>query len=142
MSACDLSNPSSPTVEAAATLKRPNSSLHAVGFSTDISVSFRVNRPVSRPEASVTNNFSIRRDFIRFIASCLSAGSSKIAKSSVVIIWLTGVLSSEANLISLFVKIPTTRFFSSMTGNPDTLYFALRSFASFKDWSPFKVIGL
>ena len=118
ISACERSNPASPTVEAAATLSRPISSLQAWGFKTDSSVSFSVKSPVSLPLASVTSNFSIRRDFIRLIAASRSTGSRSKARFSEVIITRTGVLSSEAKRMSRLVTMPRTRPCASTTGKP------------------------
>ncbi|EAQ05199.1 hypothetical protein SKA53_03249 [Yoonia vestfoldensis SKA53] len=49
ISACDRSNPASPTPDAAATRSRPSASLQAIGFSTACSLSLSVKRPVSLP---------------------------------------------------------------------------------------------
>ena len=123
------SNPASPTVLAAATRKRPKSSLHAKGFKTACSRSFIVKRPVSFPSLSVTNSFSIRRAAIICLASTGSAGSWRIAKLCVLIIELTGVLESVANRMSLLVTIPTTSP-ACTTGKPVTRYRSCKTFAS------------
>ena len=61
ISACDRSNPASPTVVAAATRSRPCSSLVASGEATDFSISFTVISPTIWSAPSTTSNFSIRR---------------------------------------------------------------------------------
>jgi hypothetical protein len=91
---------------AAATRRRPSSSLQAVGFSTACSVSLSVSRPVSLPSLSVTSSFSMRRAFIRLMASSRSAGSRRMARFSPVIITCTGVSSASAKRMSRLVTIP------------------------------------
>jgi hypothetical protein len=73
---------------------------------------------VSLPSASVTSSFSIRRAFIRLIASPRSAGSRRMARFSAVIITRTGVSSASAKRMSRLVTIPRMRRCSSTTGNP------------------------
>ncbi len=75
MRASERAKPSSPTLLAAATRRRPLESLQALGFSTVFSMSFTVRSPTQRPAPSTTNSFSMRRSWSRRLAASRLTGS-------------------------------------------------------------------
>ena len=79
-----------------------------------------------KPEDAVKMNKETKLALIK------SEGSVIIAKLSVVIIFFIKAFSLLSNRISLFVIIPITRRFSSITGNPEILKFSCSFLASFK----------
>ena len=79
------SKPSSPTVVAAATRRRPCSSLQAFGLATAFSMSFTVIRPTQRYWSSTTRSFSMRcwcRS--RFASSCSTPSRTVMSRSLVI----------------------------------------------------------
>ena len=74
ISASVRAKPLSPTVVAAATRRRPCSSLQAFGLATAFSMSFTVIRPTQRYSSSTTSSFSMRCwCSSRLASSCVDA---------------------------------------------------------------------
>ena len=112
------STPLSPVPVAAATLSRPCLSLQESGLSRLRWISRTVIIPAHPPSSSTTTNFSIRCLWRSRLASSGSTPSGTVT-TSVVIIVETFSESSETNLISRLVIIPTKIPESSTTGKPE-----------------------
>ena len=110
---------SDPVPSAAPTIKLPESSLVASGCSADFSISFIVTSPLSIPNLSITNTFSIRFSCISFFTeSCGVPSTTVISSSNGVMIEETKAPKLSAYLKSLLVTIPFN-LLSSTTGIPE-----------------------
>ena len=112
------STPLSPVPVAAETLRRPCESLHDFGLSRLRWISRTVIIPAQPPSSSTTMSFSMRCWWSSFLATSGSTCSGTVT-TFVVIIVETFTESSDTNLMSRFVMIPTRTPESSTTGNPE-----------------------
>ena len=113
------SSVSDPVPRAAPTIKLPESSFVASGYSADFSISFMVTRPVSIPDLSTTKTFSILFSCISFFTdSCGVPSTTVISCSKEVMIEDTAASILSAYLKSLLVTMPFN-LWSSTTGIPD-----------------------
>ena len=102
------SKPLSPTVVAAATRRRPCSSLQACGLATAFSMSLTVISPTQRYSSSTTSSFSMRCWCSRRLASSCPTLSRTVISRSLVISSATLWRGSVAKRTSRLVRMPTS----------------------------------
>ena len=113
------SSASGPTPTAAATRSRPWSSFVACGYAMRFEMSLTVMRPRSTPSASTTGSFSILWRWRMPSASSSVVPSGAVTRPSLVISSETGRSGSRWKRRSRFVRMPTRRPRSSVTGMPE-----------------------
>ena len=118
-SAAARSSASGPTPTAAATRSRPWSSFVACGYAMRFEMSLTVMRPRNTPSASTTGSFSILWRWRMPSASSSVVPSGAVTRPSLVISSDTGRSGSRWNRRSRFVRMPTRRPRSSVTGMPE-----------------------
>ena len=135
-SASVRSKPVSPTVVAAATRRRPASSLVALGWFTARTMSFMVIRPMQWPSSSTTISFSMRRLCSRRRHSDSVTPGRTVTRLSFVISSAIGCASFSAKRRSRLVTMPTRRPGAppgptfSTTGKPEMPWLAISARAS------------
>ena len=135
--------PSSPTPIAAATRRRPSSSLLASGWAVAFSMSLTVIRPTQVYDSSTTSSFSTRWRCSSRLASSGPTLEVTVMRPSRVISSYTRSEGSVAKRTSRLVRMPTRRPVPrSTTGKPLMRWVAIRARASARVWSGKMVSGL
>src|ERR1019366_7716408 len=126
---------------AAATRRRPNESLHALGYLICFWMSLTVMRPLRLPARSTTSSFSMRWRWRSSFACSSVVPGGHVTRFSFVMRSEIGRSMRVSKRRSRFVRMPTSLPRSSTTGTPEIRKFAMTSSASEILWVGRQVTG-